>query len=73
MSRGLQFVEGLVLGAALSAAVVLLFVPQSGVETRQMILDRAQEVVEEGRRAAEERRLELTVQFERLKEPVTQA
>jgi gas vesicle protein len=72
MSRGLQFVEGLVLGAALSAAVVLLFVPQSGVQTRQMIRDRIQEVVDEGRQAAEERQLELTSRFERLKEPTAQ-
>jgi gas vesicle protein len=72
MNRSVQFLEGLVLGAALSAAVVLLFAPQSGDQTRQMIRERVQEVVDEGRQAAEERRLELTAQFERLKEPVTQ-
>lgn len=72
MSRSLLFVEGLVVGAALSAALVLLFVPQSGAQTRQIIRDRIQEVVDEGRQAAEERQLELTARFERLKEPVTQ-
>jgi gas vesicle protein len=71
MSRGLQFVQGAVVGAVLSAALVLLFAPRSGVETRQMIRDRVQDVVDEGQQAAEERRLELTAQFERLKEPVT--
>lgn len=69
MSKSLRFMEGLVLGAALSAALVLLFTPQSGDQTRQMIRDRVQEIADEGRRAAEERRLELTAQFERLKEP----
>ena len=70
MSRSLQFVEGMLLGAALSAAVVLLFTPQSGAEVRQTIQDWAQGIVDEGRQAAEERRQELTAQFERLKEPV---
>lgn len=72
MSRGLQFLEGMVLGAALSAAVVLLLTPQSGAEMRQAIQDRVQDIVDEGRQAAEERRQELTAQFERLKEPVAQ-
>lgn len=71
MSRGLQFFQGVVIGAALSTALVLLFAPRSGVETRQMIGDRVQDVVDEGRQAAEERRLELTAQFERLKESAT--
>lgn len=72
MSRGLHFVEGLVVGAALSVAVVLLLTPQSGVEMRQRIQDRIQEVLDEGRQAAEERRLELTTRFERMKEPASQ-
>jgi gas vesicle protein len=70
MSRSSQFVEGMLLGAALSAAAVLLFTPQSGAEVRQTIQDWAQGIVDEGRQAAEERRQELTAQFERLKEPV---
>lgn len=72
MNRVVHFAEGLVLGAALSAALVLLFAPQSGVQMRQMIRERVQEVVDEGRQAAEERRLELTTHFEQLKEPTTQ-
>lgn len=69
MSGGQYFAKGLVLGVAMSVGLVLLFTPQSGVETRQMIQDRIQEILDEGRRAAEERRLELTARFETLKEP----
>lgn len=72
MSRGQYFATGLVLGAVLSVGLVLLFTPQSGVETRQMIQDRIQGILDEGRQAAEERRLELTARFERLKEPGAQ-
>jgi hypothetical protein len=39
---------------------------------RQMIQERVQEVVDEGRQAAEERQLELSARFERLKQPTTQ-
>lgn len=72
MNRSVRFVEGLVLGAALSAGLVLLFAPQSGAQMRQVIRERVQEVVDEGRQAAEERQLELTARFERLKQPAAQ-
>lgn len=72
MSKSMRFLEGMVLGAALSATLVLLFAPQSGDQTRQTIRDRVQAVVDEGRQAADERRQELMAQFERLKEPVAQ-
>lgn len=72
MSKGMRFLEGMLLGAALSATLVLLFAPQSGDQTRQTIRDRVQDVVDEGRQAADERRQELMAQFERLKEPVAQ-
>jgi hypothetical protein len=39
---------------------------------RQVIRERVQEVVDEGRQAAEERQLELTARFERLKQPAAQ-
>ena len=72
MNRSVRFLGGLVLGAALSAGLVLLFAPQSGAQMRQMIQERVQEVVDEGRQAAEERQLELSARFERLKQPTTQ-
>jgi gas vesicle protein len=69
MGRFFRFVAGLLLGAAAGAAAVLLFAPQSGAETRQVFQDRIQEILEEGRKAAEDRRLELTAQFEARKQP----
>ena len=59
MNRVLTITGGLVLGAAVAAGVVLLFAPQSGAETRQMIQDRIEAILEEGRQAAEDRRSEL--------------
>jgi gas vesicle protein len=67
--RFLRIVSGLVLGAALGVGLVLLFAPRSGTETRQMIQERVQDVMAEGQQAAEARRLELTAQFEALKQP----
>jgi gas vesicle protein len=64
-----RIAAGIVLGALASATLVLLFAPRSGAETRQMIQDRIQSILDEGREAAEARRLELTEQFEALKQP----
>jgi gas vesicle protein len=64
-----RIAAGIVLGALASAALVLLFAPRSGAATRQMIQDRIQSILDEGREAAEARRLELTEQFEALKQP----
>jgi gas vesicle protein len=59
----------MVLGAAVAAGLVLLFTPQSGAETQKMIKDRVEAILDEGRQAAEMRRLELQTQFETLKQP----
>jgi gas vesicle protein len=67
MERFLRFVFGLLLGVVVGAAAVVLFVPESGAETRARIQDRVEEILAEGQRAAEERRVELTTQFEELK------
>jgi gas vesicle protein len=63
----------MLLGAALAAGLVLLFAPQSGDEIRQKIQDRVQAILAEGHQAAEERRLELTAQFESLKQPISES
>ena len=60
---------GALFGAGVGAGLALLFAPCSGKEARQRIQGRVQEVVDEGRRAADERRLELTTRFEGLKQP----
>ena len=71
MNRILEFGGGLLLGAVVGAGLVLLLAPQSGVETRQLIQERFQDILEEGRMAAEVRRLELQARFEDLKRPST--
>jgi gas vesicle protein len=62
---------GVLLGAAAAGGLVLLFTPQSGEDTRQMIQERIDAILAEGRQAAETRRLELQTQFETLKQPVS--
>jgi gas vesicle protein len=72
MSRMLTFGGGLLFGAMVGAGLVLLLAPQSGMETRLLIQERAQEILEEGRVAAEVRRQELQARFEDLKRPSPQ-
>ena len=73
MSKVLRIMAGFLLGAGLAASLVLLFTPRSGAETRHMIQERIEAILEEGREAAEARRLELTSRFEALKEPVSES
>jgi gas vesicle protein len=73
MGRVLRVIAGMLLGAALGAGLVLLFAPQSGDEVRRKIQERIQDILAEGHQAAEERRLELTAQFESLKQPVSES
>jgi len=71
MDKMLRITSGLVLGAVFGAGLALLFAPRSGAETQQLLRERMQAILDEGRQAAEERRLELTAQFEALKQPVS--
>jgi gas vesicle protein len=59
----------MVLGAAVAAGLVLLFTPQSGAKMQEMVRERIDAILAEGRQAAEMRRLELKTQFEALKQP----
>ncbi|MGD2207123.1 MAG: YtxH domain-containing protein [Anaerolineae bacterium] len=67
--RILRISGGLLLGALVGVGLVMLFTPRSGVETRRLIEDRVEAILDEGRQAAEARRIELTAQFEALKRP----
>jgi len=69
MMRMLRIAAGFLLGAMIGAAVVLLFAPRSGADTQQLIRERVQAVLDEGRQAAEARRQELRAQFEARKQP----
>ncbi len=69
MGKVLRILGGVLLGATVAIGLVLLFTPQSGAETRRMLEERFEELMAEGRRAAEAKRLELQAQFETLKRP----
>lgn len=69
MNKLVDWLGGFLLGSVVGAGVVLLFLPRSGEETRHLIQERVDAVVEEGRQAAEARRHELTARFEALKQP----
>ena len=65
----LRFLSGLLVGALVGAALVMLLVPRSGDDTRRLIQERFDAILAEGEQAAEKRRLELQAQFEALKQP----
>ena len=67
MRKLLLFVFGLILGAAVGVALAALLAPESGEETRGQIQLRVQDVIDEGKRAAAERRVELESQLDQLK------
>ena len=56
----IRFVFGFTIGLILGAAAVLLTAPQSGSDLQQSVRNRVDEVMAEGRRAAAQRRAELT-------------
>jgi gas vesicle protein len=58
-----KFLAGMILGALAGAATVLLLTPQSGNSFQESLRGCWQDVLEEGRRAADERRAELEAQF----------
>jgi gas vesicle protein len=61
--NGGKFFEGLLFGALAGAALTLLMAPQSGKDTQASIKQRVDFVMDEGKRAAAERRAELEAQF----------
>jgi gas vesicle protein len=63
MGKALDFLAGVALGALVGGALGLLTAPRSGMATQAAIRDRVNLVIEEGRRAAAERRAELEAQF----------
>ena len=63
MRKAINFLSGLVLGALVGAAAGLLLAPQAGGEMQGTLRGHLNTVIEEGRRAASERRAELEAQF----------
>lgn len=73
MRKVFAFLAGLLIGALTGGIVAILLAPQSGAELQQKIQDGVQRLVEEGKSAAEARRLELETQLESFKQgrPIT--
>jgi gas vesicle protein len=70
MDKMVDFIGGFVLGALVGGTVAMMLAPRSGAETQAALRARVDEVVEEGRRAAAERRAELEAQFAEAKRVV---
>jgi gas vesicle protein len=71
MRKLFNFLFGFLLGALVGAAIATLLAPEAGESTRQQLQLRMDQVVEEGKRAAAERRAELETQLEQLKKGKT--
>jgi gas vesicle protein len=67
MRRTISFFVGVVSGAMVGAAVAILLAPSSGQELQNRMRSRVQALIEEGRRAAAARRVELEAQLEAFK------
>lgn len=67
MRKIFDFFSGLFFGAVFGAALALLLAPDAGTATKKRLMDRFNSVLEEGRRAAAERRAELEAQFAQAK------
>jgi gas vesicle protein len=67
MRRTVSFFIGLFSGAIVGVAIALLLAPSSGSELQNRVRTRAEELIEEGKRAAAARRIELEAQLEAFK------
>ena len=64
MSQVFSFIGGLLGGAIVGAAVVILLAPESGAETRQRITSKYQEIIDEGKQAIADRRQGLRKEYQ---------
>ncbi len=67
MKKVFSFLLGVVSGAMVGAVTAILLAPYSGSELQERVRTRAQDLVDEGRRAAANRRSELQAQLEAFK------
>lgn len=68
MRKVIGFLNGFLLGALLGGGLVLLLTPQSGQQLQESVRGHINQAIEEGRRAAAERRAELEAQFAQAKQ-----
>lgn len=62
-----NFLSGMIIGALGGAVIALLLAPQSGEDLRDDIRREVEEILEEGRRASEQRQREMEEQLNRLR------
>jgi gas vesicle protein len=62
--RFVGFVSGLLSGSIVGAAVVILSAPRSGSQTRQLVVDTANEILEAGRHAIADKRQDLRAEYQ---------
>ncbi len=68
MSKTLNFIGGLAAGVVTGSVLALLLAPASGSELQQQIQAQVNRLLEEGKAAAEARRVELEAQLEAFKQ-----
>ena len=76
MKNVLSFLGGLLSGAIVGAAVVVLLAPQSGANTRQIIVNKYREIIDAGRQTILEKRQALRGEYQaaiRIPVPITEA
>ena len=71
MNKLFNFVLGLSLGVAAGFAVAVLLAPESGEDTRRLIQERKDYIIQEGKRAKAATEAELTAKLEELKKGST--
>jgi gas vesicle protein len=67
MNKVFGFLAGAMCGAIVGAVAVLLLTPRSGSDLRQLAQQRYNEMLAEGRKAADTRRAELLKEYEGMK------
>jgi gas vesicle protein len=67
MNKFLALMGGLLGGAIVGAVIALLLTPSSGNDLKQQARQRYNDMLDEGRKAAEARRAEVVAEFEALK------
>ena len=73
MGKVLRVLSGFLMGAAVGGILALLYAPGSGEATREQLQGYVEQILDEGRQAAEGRRLELTAQLEAMTQPGAKA
>lgn len=67
MNKFFSFLAGAMCGAVVGSVAALLLTPAAGSDLRADAVTRWEEAIREGRQAMEEKKHELSVQFEQMK------